>query len=123
MSLFFSVRLLALVPYFFFVFVPGHVAFVSVTERSSMVQLLERLVSRPIGESVEDIDLSRLDKTLAHLHMEGVLFYNELEDCVQLWSEGSKLGIQRYLATQSQSRTETVRQDPPVRLRTGTRAL
>ena len=121
MSLFFSVRLLALVPYFFFVFVPGHVAFVSVTERSSMVQLLERLVSRPIGESVEDIDLSRLDKTLAHLHMEGVLFYNELEDCVQLWSEGSKLGIQRFLATQNQ--TETVRQDPPVLLRTGTRAL
>ena len=90
-------------------------------EHRSMVQLLERLVSRPIGESVQITNLSRLDKTLARLHMDGVLFYNEPKGRVQLWSEGSKLGIQRFLATQNQ--TETVRQNPPVLLRTGTRAL
>ncbi len=100
---------------------PGRVALASSTERRSLVQLLERLASRPIGERVEDIDRSRLDKTLARLHMNDVLFYNESEDFVQLWSEGSKLSIQRFLATQSQ--IETVRKDPPALLRTGTRAL
>ena len=100
---------------------PERVALASSTERRSLVQLLERLASRPIGESVEDIDRSRLDKTLARLHMNDVLFYNESEDFVQLWSERSKLSIQRFLATQSQ--TETVRKDLPATLRTGTRAL
>ena len=95
--------------------------FSPVAERRSLVQLLERLASCPIGESVFDVDRSRLDKTLARLHMDGVLFYNETSDCVQLWSEGSKTSIQRFLT--SQSRIETNHEDSAARLPTVMRAL
>ena len=88
-----------------------------------MVQLLERLASRPIGKSVQVTNIPRLDKTLARLHMEGVLFYNVPVGRVQLLSEGSKLGIQRFLATQSQTEAEAVLQDSTSLLRTGSRAL
>ncbi len=121
MPWFFPIRLLALAPDFLRFHSALDKCLRPAAERRSLVQLLERLASRPIGESVQDFNFKRLDKTLARLHMDGVLFYNEPKDRVQVWSEGSKLGIQRFLATQNQ--TEIVRQDPLARLLSGTRAL
>ncbi len=74
------------------------------SERASLLLVLGRLASCPIGEPVGIADqCPRLDKALARLHRFSVLFYDEPNGCVQLWSEGSKTAIQRVLLAPRQA--------------------